>query len=272
MIRAIWVLLVMGIVSIIGIPLQWISVKLRLPSRRWIPWLFHNIALRVIGIRVTVRGAPAAERPLLLVSNHASWLDIPVLTSTLPVIFVAKSEVAHWPLFGLFAKLQRSVFVDRARRQSTGDVNRAIAERLAGDDPVVLFGEGTASDGNRVLPFRSALLGALREALAQRGHGYAQPVSIAYTRLHGIPMGRQHRRFAAWYGDMSLLSHLAQVLGEGAIDVQVTFGMPVAVAADADRKLLAHSTEDAVRRMTISALSGREPAIGGAVPLTDENR
>lgn len=272
MIRVFWVLLVMSAVSAVGIPLQWISVKLKLPSRRWIPWLFHNIALGVIGVRVTVRGAPAAERPLLLVSNHASWLDIPVLTSTLPVIFVAKSEIAHWPLFGLFAKLQRSVFVDRARRQSTGDVNRMIAERLAGYDPVVLFGEGTASDGNRVLPFRSALLGALREALAERGHGYAQPVSIAYTRLHGIPMGRQHRHSATWYGDMSLLSHLAGVLREGAIDVQVTFGMPVEVGADANRKLLAHSIEDAVRRMTISALSGREPAVGGAVPLTAESR
>jgi 1-acyl-sn-glycerol-3-phosphate acyltransferase len=272
MLRSAFILLTMGIVSIVGIPLQWLSLKLGLPSRRWLPWLFHRIALATMSVRVTVRGAPAAERPLLLVSNHASWLDIPVLTSILPVIFVAKSEIARWPLFGLFAKLQRSVFVDRARRQATGDVNREIATRLTDGDPVVLFGEGTASDGNRVLPFRSALLGALREALGGNGRGFVQPVSIAYTRLHGLPMGRQHRHHAAWYGDMSLLSHLRGVLREGAIDVVVTFGVPVAVESNADRKSLARSTEDAVRRMTVNALSGREPAETGAVPLAAENR
>jgi 1-acyl-sn-glycerol-3-phosphate acyltransferase len=272
MLRSALTVLVIAIVSIIGIPLQWLSLKLGLPSRRWIPWIFHRIVLRTMSIRVNVRGAPASERPLLLVSNHASWLDIPVLTSVVPVIFIAKSEIAQWPLFGLFAKLQRSVFVDRARRHATGEVNREIAARLAEGDPVVLFGEGTASDGNQVLPFRSALLGALQEALGSGGRGYVQPVSIAYTRLHGLPMGRQHRHYAAFYGDMDLLPHLKGVLRDGAIDVVVTFGVPFEVAPGADRKSLARSTENAVRRMTAAALSGREPAKTGAVPLASENR
>jgi 1-acyl-sn-glycerol-3-phosphate acyltransferase len=276
MVRSAFIVLVLGLVSIIGIPLQWISLKLGLPSRRWIPWLFHNIALRMMGVRVSRRGAPAHERPLLLVSNHASWLDIPVLTSILPVIFIAKSEVARWPLFGLFAKLQRSVFVDRTKRQATGEVNRAIASRLSDGDPVVLFGEGTAGDGNRVMPFRSALLGALREALGGNGRGFVQPVSIAYTRLQGLPMGRQHRPSAAWYGHMSLLPHLRGVLREGAIDVIVTFGTPFEVEPGGDRKLLAKSTEDAVRRMTAAALAGREfalPApVSASVSLAAENR
>lgn len=266
MIRATFVVLVMAVVSAVGIPLQWISLKLGLPSRRWIPWLFHKIALGVIGVRVTVRGRPSRERPLLFVSNHSSWLDILVLTSIVPVIFIAKSEIARWPLFGLFAKLQRSVFVDRARRQATGEVNREIAARLAEGDPVVLFGEGTAGDGNRVMPFRSALLGALREALSGNGaRGYVQPVSIAYTHLHGLPMGRQHRTRAAFYGEMSLTAHLKQVLREGAIDVVVSFGEPLEAEPGIDRKQLASFTEDAVRRMTIAALSGRENAPSAAV-------
>jgi 1-acyl-sn-glycerol-3-phosphate acyltransferase len=272
MARAICIVLVIGLVSIIGIPLQWISVKLGLPSRRWIPKLFHRIALRTIGVHVAVRGSPATERPLLLIANHASWLDIPVLTSILPVIFVAKSEIARWPLFGLFAKLQRSVFVDRARRQATGGVNRVIASRLAEGDPVVLFGEGTAGDGNRVMPFRSALLGALREALGADRRGYVQPVSVAYTRLHGLPMGRQHRHFAAWYGEMNLLSHLSRVLREGAIDVVVTFGVPFEVDPAADRKTLARATENSVRRMTAAALSGREEPQIEPVSLATESR
>jgi 1-acyl-sn-glycerol-3-phosphate acyltransferase len=136
----------------------------------------------------------------------------------------------------------------------------------------VLFGEGKASDGNRVLPFRSALLGALRETLGGHRRGFVQPVSIAYARLHGLPMGRQHRPVAAWYGEMPLLPHLARVLREGAIDVVVTFGAPFEVDAAADRKMLARSTEEAVRTMTAAALSGREPAISGPVSLVPENR
>jgi 1-acyl-sn-glycerol-3-phosphate acyltransferase len=276
MVRIVYVALVVAVMSIIGIPLQWISVRLRLPSRRWIPLLFHRICARLFGLRVSVRGAPAIERPLLLVANHSSWLDITVLTSIVPVVFVAKSEIAGWPLFGLFAKLQRSVFVDRNRRQATGDVTRTIGARLAEGDPVVLFGEGKASDGNRVLPFRSALLGALREALGDGGHGFVQPVSVAYTRLHGLPMGRQHRPLAAWYGGMSLLPHLFGVVREGAIDVVVSFGVPIEVEPGVDRKALARSTEDAVRRMTSAALSGREFAlsapVSAAVSLAGESR
>jgi 1-acyl-sn-glycerol-3-phosphate acyltransferase len=272
MVRVFFVVLVLAVVTAIGIPLQWISLKLGLPSRRWIPVLFHRICATMFGLHVNVRGQPASQRPLLLVANHSSWLDITVLTSILPAVFVAKSEIAGWPLFGLFARLQRSVFVDRARRQATRDVNRTIASRLAEGDPVVLFGEGTAGDGNRVLPFRSALLGALRDAVGNDGRGWVQPVSIAYTRLHGLPMGRQHRPFAAWYGDMDLLPHLIGVLREGALDVDVTFGVPFEVGSEVDRKSLAHTTEHSVRRMTAHALAGRKEADFGTVPLGAENR
>jgi 1-acyl-sn-glycerol-3-phosphate acyltransferase len=281
MIRASAGLLVMAAVTLVAVPLQWISLRLSLPTLRFIPVLFHRIAVRALGLRVQVRGKPALERPLLLVSNHSSWLDIVVLSSVLPVIFIAKSEIARWPLFGLFAKLQRSIFVNRARRQDTGKVNYAIAARLAEGDPVVLFGEGKASDGNVVLPFRSALMGALRDALGEQDRGFVQPVSIAYTRLQGVPMGRQHRRYAAWYGDMNLPSHLWQVLCAGAIDVTVGFGVPLEVGPAIDRKALARATEDAVRRMTAAALSGRVAAeaekahaapVPGTVSLPAESR
>src|SRR5258707_14953496 len=130
-------------------------------------------------------------------------MDISILTSLTPVVFVAKSEIARWPLFGLLAKLQRSVFVERDRRQKTGAVNAEIGQRLAEGDPVLLFGEGTAGDGNRVLPFRSALIGAARDALASAGHVreiWIQPLSIAYLGQQGIGFGRHLRPRAAWYG------------------------------------------------------------------------
>jgi 1-acyl-sn-glycerol-3-phosphate acyltransferase len=266
MLRTISAVALLAIFIVFAIPLQWISLKLGLPSQRWIPLAFHKFSARMMGVRVQVRGLPAAERPLLLVSNHSSWLDIVVLSSVLPVVFIAKSEIARWPLFGLFAKLQRSVFVDRAKRQETRNVNRTIAARLANGDPVVLFGEGTAGDGNLVRPFRSALLGALRDALGEQGRGSVQPVSVAYTRLQGIPMGRQHRPVAARYGKMNLPAHIKRVLREGAIDVAVTFGVPVKVGSNADRKLLARSTEAAVRHMTVAALAGREMAPKKPIP------
>ncbi len=275
MIGSIFAIIVVLIATIVGVPLQWISIKLGLPLQRWIPCLYHRLILFVLGIQVSVRGKPAAERPLLFVSNHSSWIDTLALSSITPLKFIAKSEVAGWPLFGLFAKLQRSIFVDRSKRHATPAVNREIAARLAEGDPVVLFGEGTAGDGNRVMPFRTALLGAMEQALVEHGRGFLQPVSVSYTRLHGIPMGRQHRAIAAWHGDISLVPHLIRVIRTGAIDVMVSFGAPVAVAADTDRKALALSLEEAVRRMHSTALAGRgeiahvsKPLQGPAEPVS----
>ncbi|MFD2183975.1 lysophospholipid acyltransferase family protein [Rhodoplanes azumiensis] len=246
------------------LPFQWVSVRFAWPLRRLIPTLFHRIVCLLFGVKVRQVGRPLRDRPLLIVSNHVSWLDISVITSRLPVVFVAKSEIASWPLFGLFAKLQRSVFVDRARRHKTRAVNAEIAERLAGGDPVVLFGEGTSSDGNRVLPFRSALIGAAGDALAEGGAVTIQPLSIAYTGFQGLPMGRQHRPVAAWYGAADLVPHLLHIGRHGGIDVTLTWGEPVRLdAGTADRKAVTRRLEASVRRLTAEALRGRIAARRG---------
>lgn len=251
------VIAAVAVVTLIGIPVQWVCLRLGLGPRRLIPALYHRILLRLIGVRVKVRGAPAEHRPLLLLSNHVSWLDIPVVGSRMPLFFVAKSEVEGWPLIGLLAKFQRTVFVDRQRRHATGAVNREIAARLAEGDPVVLFAEGTSSDGNRVLPFRSALVGAVREAFAAGSHVMVQPLAVSYLGLQGVPMGRRHRPVAAWYGDMELAPHLMAVLRHGAIDVEVAFGEPVLLDAAHDRKSVTRTCEEAVRTLSTRALSGR---------------
>ncbi|HEY0293040.1 MAG TPA: lysophospholipid acyltransferase family protein [Hansschlegelia sp.] len=250
----------------IGGSVQLALLKLGRPTQA-IPLAFHRFALRAIGVRVRVIGRPAEARPLLMAANHASWLDIPVLGSTGPLSFVAKSEIAGWPVFGVMAKLQRTIFVDRSRRSATGAVNRAMAERMAAGEPVVLFAEGTSSDGNRVLPFRTALLGAAQGAiLAAGGASVAvQPVSIAYTHRNGLPLGRLGRPFVAWYGDMSFAGHLMALLANGAVDVTVAFGEPLRADAVTDRKRLAVLVEREVRRMTNAALLGRgAPAAAAA--------
>ena len=140
--------------------------------------------------------------------------------------FVAKSEVASWPLVGVTAKLQRTVFVDRARRQQTGDAIAEIVRRLAGGTSVVLFAEGTSSDGNRVLPFRSALVGAVQEAGTRRAR-HPDPADVDLLHgLHGMPMGRQHRPLVAWYGDLDFLPHIKAFIARGAIDAVVSYGEP----------------------------------------------
>jgi 1-acyl-sn-glycerol-3-phosphate acyltransferase len=260
MLRAILVIAAVAAITLVLIPFQWISVALKLPTRRSIPVLYHRIVCALIGVRIRQIGERVREHPLLVVANHCSWLDISVITATAPVVFVAKREVASWPVFGLLAKLQRSVFVDRHRRHKTGEVNAEIAQRLAEGDPVVLFGEGTSSDGNRVLPFRSALIGAARDALAEAEHSgrvLIQPLSVAYTRLHGLPIGRLHRHVVAWYGGMDLAPHLFRVVREGAFEVVLTWGEPVAYEAQTDRKTLTKSLESTVRRLTLAALRDR---------------
>src|SRR5436190_5995478 len=196
MLRTALVLIVFALVTLMLIPVQWLAVALKRPLRRRIPVFYHRFVCRLLGVRVRCTGAPIADRPLLIVANHSSWLDISIITACAPVVFVAKAEIARWPFFGLLAKLQRSVFVERDRRQKTADVNAQIGQRLAEGDPVLLFGEGTAGDGNRVLPFRTALIGAARDAIASAEHVtqvWIQPLSIADVSQQGMARGRDFR-------------------------------------------------------------------------------
>jgi 1-acyl-sn-glycerol-3-phosphate acyltransferase len=260
-------LLVQALFFLAATPVQ--GLAMRLGWRRlagWTPVLFHRLFLRMFGLHVEVQGAPAREAPVLVVANHLSWLDISVLGSLMPLSFVAKSEVADWPVVGLFARLQRTVFIDRARRTHTAAVNAAVAQRLAAGDAIVLFPEGTSSDGNRVLPFRSALVGAARTALAGGGAEkiHLQPLAITYTRRNGLPLTRRERPEVAWYGDMDLAPHLLGFLAGGPFDARVTWSEPIPFDAETDRKRATAEAEAAVRRAfrgeirEISRSAGRE--------------
>ncbi|MEM8855804.1 MAG: lysophospholipid acyltransferase family protein, partial [Pseudomonadota bacterium] len=130
-IRAVFVIVGLTLLSLALIPLQLIALGLkRRKMARTLPLLWLRAATRLIGIRIHQHGTPSSDRPLLVVANHVSWLDITVLGALMPLSFIAKSEVATWPVFGLFAKLQRSVFVERERRAQTGHVAKTIADRL----------------------------------------------------------------------------------------------------------------------------------------------
>lgn len=246
------------------ISIQWALTKLGLPGWGFIASNYYRVLCALLRIRVRVNGAPTHDRAVLYVSNHVSWADIVVIGSLAPVAFVAKREVASWPLVGVTAKMQRTVFVDRTRRHQAAGAVADIVKRLKDGLSVVLFAEGTSSDGNRVLPFRSALLGALEEASAHAGNILIQPMSISYTGLHGIPMGRQHRPLVAWYGDLDFLPHIKAFIEQGAVDTVVSYGEAVPADIEIDRKAMTRQLESSVRGMLASALRGRPLAVQNA--------
>jgi len=260
-IRAVVILIVFLASTLLLIPWQAFLLRFDFKSRKTFPSTFNRYLCRLFGIRITVFGKPIQDRGVLMVGNHTSYFDILVLSSLAQISFVAKSEVAGWPIFGILAKLQQAVFVERARRSQTGEARDQIRERLLAGDALVLFPEGTSNDGNRVLPFKSALMGAVETEIGKDPQGRplyvpVQPVSLAYVGVHGIPMGRENRPLYAWYGDMELVPHLWEALLSGPMEVVVEFHPPITVDAAGGRKAMAAQVEAIVRRGQARALAG----------------
>ena len=269
MIRVVLIALTFLVLTLVLLPFQLIGLAFDLRLQRTIPHLYHRVLCALIGVRIREIGMRSTANPALILSNHVSWLDICVISALSPVVFVAKSEVARWPVFGWLAKLQRTIFINRQARHQTGAATREIAGRLLSGDAVVLFAEGTSSDGIRVLPFRSSLVGAVHHALGNSTHHTSitvQPMSLAYVGFGGVPMGRGLRECVAWYGDVDLIPHLLHVLSSGAVDVTVSWGEAMAYDMSADRKTIARDAERSVRRMTAAALRAARPARVASAP------
>ncbi len=238
------------------LPAHLYGLALKTPLRERVPVRYHNGLGRILGLHIEVIGSRfAGSEPVLYVANHSSWLDIVVLSCVIPGSFVSKAEVRNWPIFGLLARLQRSVFIER-RANLAANHRDEISHRLSAGDKLILFPEGTSSDGNRVLPFKSALF-----AVAERPVGgvplTVQPVSVAYTKLDHMPIGRHHRPLVTWYGDMALGGHLWRMLGLGPSTVTVTFHKPISIAEFKNRKALADYCRNVVAMGLSDALTGR---------------
>lgn len=250
--------------TLLLMPVQALLVLIGSRGAERLPVVYHRLCCRLMGIDIATIGTMSRHRPTLFVSNHTSYLDISVLGALIPGSFVAKAEVAKWPLYGWLAKLQRTVFVDR--RRNTSHLQRdQLQQRLAAGDNLILFPEGTSNDGNRVLPFRSALL-SVAEAPASDATLVIQPVSVAYVALNGIPMGHGLRPLVAWYGDMTLGPHLWQFSRLGKVTVVVEFHPPVDLKDAGSRKDLTRYCLAQVADGIERALTGRalaEPAAGG---------
>ena len=249
------------------LPFHLLALALRItPVVRWLPVVYHRIVCVILGIRVRVHGQPSATTPTLFVCNHVSYLDIELLGGLVPGCFVAKAEVATWPFFSTLAKAQRTIFVERRSSKASTSRNEML-KRLNTGENLLLFPEGTSSDGTHVLPFRSALFAVAQMRRDDRPI-VVQPVAIAYTRLDGIPLGRYWRPLFAWFGDLDLVPHLWQMVCLGETEAVVTFFPTVDIDQFGDRKRLAEYCFRQVSFGVQSANSGHPellpPAFGTA--------
>ncbi|MGE0280490.1 MAG: lysophospholipid acyltransferase family protein [Rhizobiaceae bacterium] len=225
-----------------------------------LPPLWHKSVLKALGVRVRVVGDMSNQRPLLLASNHISWADILVIGSLFDVRFIAKADMADWPIMGFLSKLQHTVFVERERKRKSSAQASEIAVDMAAGHAMVLFPEGTTADGNFILPFKSSLFGAAQMTIDEHTAEkvFIQPLALAYTRVNGLPMGRKHRARFSWAGGEGLWPSLRRFLLERAVDVELRFGEPVEFNATSKRKDVARIVEASVRGMFADALAGRQ--------------
>lgn len=254
--------------TLLAIPIQAVLLRASPAGARRFGRAYHAMLCRILGLAVRHEGAAVAHpkgRPVVFVSNHSSWLDVLVLGATLEAGFVAKAEVGTWPVVRTVARLGRTVFVSR-RRAGAGREANEIAERLAAGDSLILFPEGTTSDGTRVLPFRSALLGALHLGPLEAGGKSAvvQPVSVVYDRLNGLPVARKNRPTFAWYGDMDIGTHAWRLATEPHARATVMLHAPIDPESFASRKALTEAIFAVVEEGAASLRTGRR--VAGAEP------
>lgn len=227
-IRTSVVLLMVALATLVLAPLVWIGLRTGLFEGRGILRIWHRVIAAALGFlfdcpTATVAGELPAHRLRITSHPHRRGRVAEGAPSPPRPCRLAAG------LGGRLSRLQRTVFIEREQRRKSGQQAGEIAGRLAKGDAMVLFAEGTTGDGNVLLPFKSTLFGAASMMLAA-GKGeivWVQPVAIAYTRVHGLPMGRQHRPIAAWIGDQDLVPHLRGLLARPVVDVELHFGVPV---------------------------------------------
>jgi 1-acyl-sn-glycerol-3-phosphate acyltransferase len=254
--------------TLLSILVQGVLIVMPGRGKVWFARMYWAGVCRVLGLKRRVIGRSAGRphrRPVVYVSNHSSWLDIAVLGAQLDACFIAKEEVSGWPLISMVAKLGRTVFV-RRHRSSTGRERDDMRARLAAGDNLILFPEGTTSDGSRVLPFRSAFFSVAELADGAPGEPpLVQPISVVYDRLAYLPTGRATRALFAWYGDMSIGSHFWQLAQHRGLRASVLVHAPVDPRDYPSRKALAEAVWTAVADGAAALRQNRPVRVPAAV-------
>jgi lyso-ornithine lipid O-acyltransferase len=223
--------------------------------RNSLPVLFYRMIVWLISIKIEYEGnIEKSKRCNLFVSNHISYLDIPILGSQFPLKFVAKSEVKNWPIFGFLSKLAGTVFIKRARSESLLQKYK-IFKLLSEREKILIFPEATTSDGNRVLSFKSNVFSAV-----ENQNFFIQPLVIIYSEINGIPINRWLRPIVAWYGDMILTPHLLILKNLKSIQAKIIYLEPVNSKDFTNRKDLSKYIEQKIHRAYSLSLSRKKLA------------
>jgi 1-acyl-sn-glycerol-3-phosphate acyltransferase len=204
----------------------------------------YRICMALTGMRLKTEGS-FSPTPLLLVSNHCSYIDVIMLGSRYDIAFTPKSDVRSWPVIGALVALFGAVFVERNPRKAK-EVQAQIYTELRSNRPVSLFPEGTTNDGRHLLPFKPSIFN-LAETWDAPETLHIQPVSIRYDALNGAPLEGSAWDNIAWYGEMDFFPHLWQFLKQKRLDATIIFHPELPIAeGKQDRKQLAASAHTAV--------------------------
>ena len=212
------------------IPVQFIFIKLKTKLRFILPKLFHKGLIKILGVKLEVKGEVSKHCPLLLAANHSSYLDIIILSTIFPVCFIAKEEISEWPFFGFLAKMQNTIFINRSNFKSLESV-RKLNNQIDNQFATVLFPEATTGTGKNILNFKSSLF-KIFEDTDTIG---LQNISLCYTHMNSMPIDNRIRAFLSWYGDMSMLGHLRSFLSISSVKVKVIIN-PLFNTTDLNRK------------------------------------
>ena len=229
-------LIIFLLLTVALLPFQFIIVFFIKNYAYIIPYFYHKICLRIFGIKIKTFGKVSINFPILIISNHASYLDIIILGSLYKTSFIAKKEISKWPLLGILAKLQNTIFIDR-RVSSLKNQENQIIKHLNEKKNLVIFPEGTSSDGNRVLPFKSSLFNIFEKNLNSKI--LVQTITIVYKKINGIPMNRIERKNITWHSNMDLIPNIFNVLKKLSIEVEIIFNDEFLPSKEYDRKKIA---------------------------------
>jgi 1-acyl-sn-glycerol-3-phosphate acyltransferase len=210
--------------------------------RRWSAQL-----LAILAVRVQMHGVPTIERPLMLVGNHVSWVDIFAVNSVLPVRFVAKSEVRAWPFVGWLSARCGTLFIDRSRRRDTTRINQLVTSAIRAGEVFAVFPEGTTTDGSTLLKFHASLVQPALEAGAT-----VQPFAIRYERPDGSLCTE-----AAFDGVRSVWDTVVDMTRLDAIAARLWFLDPIASAGARHRRDITAEAREAISRTLLPPPNSR---------------
>ena len=211
--------------------------------RAWLR-LWYSTILKLLGFSVQVTGKLPEKQGMLIVSNHSSYMDILVIGSLLPVHFTPKSTIRHWPFIAQMVGVSQPIYIDRNDRRAIQIQNQRIATAIAAGKNVVLYPEGTTSNGTCVYPFKTGFFACLEVAASPIP---VLPVTITYPSCDGMMLTQNTPSPIAWYGDMTLMPHLWQLLKRSRTQVHVTVHHPVTLPGFPSRKALALDCETQIR-------------------------